>query len=82
VNTVAVEAIHDFYFDTCQRMYVTGDLEDRGGLFAVYEDGEMGKSRAVLSLLLMKHGRAPSLDFGLEGPALHFPAGMIITIVS
>lgn len=75
VNNVAVEAIHDFYLDTCQRMYVTGDLEDRGGIFTVYEDGGMGKSRAVLSLLLMKHGRAPKLGLWFGGSRTSFSSG-------
>jgi hypothetical protein len=58
-NSVAVEEFHTCYFDECsmqaQRLCTAGT----GGIFVVYEKRGMGKSLAAISLLTMRHGRAP-----------------------
>ena len=75
VNSVAVEVIHNWYLDKCSTIYTAQNLGDRGGIFTVFDDPGMGKSQALLSLLIMIHGRAPKFGIWFGGDNSSFRSG-------
>lgn len=72
-HSVAIEEVHDCYFKQCDLQKKMGEIS-RGVLFAVYNRKGMGKSYGCLSLLVMKHSRAPRHGYYFSG-ATTFPTG-------
>jgi hypothetical protein len=66
-HTVAIEELHSCYFDQCDFQTTMNGSEDRGVLCAVYGRKGMGKTYACLSLLAMKHSRAPRHGYFFSG---------------
>lgn len=69
-HSVAVEELHDCYFKRCDLQRKSG-VGQRGALFAVYGDKGMGKTFGCLSLLCMRHGRAPRQGYYFSGSSIY-----------
>lgn len=67
VNSIAVEDLHEAYYTVCRQQFVLETTQDGGVLLVVYGARGMGKSRAAISLLAMKHSRAPRYGYFFLG---------------
>jgi len=70
-NSVAVEELHECYFKRCRFQESDGRTQNWGGISVVYERKGMGKTLATLSLLTMKHGRAPKRGIYFGGATVY-----------
>jgi hypothetical protein len=66
-HSVAIEELHACYFARCNIQTTAEDPRNRGALYVVYGRKGMGKTYACLSLLTMKHSRAPRHGYYFSG---------------
>jgi hypothetical protein len=66
-HSVAIEELHACYFARCNIQTTAEDPRNRGALYVVYGRKGMGKTYAYLSLLTMKHSRAPRHGYYFSG---------------
>jgi hypothetical protein len=69
-HSVAVEELHDCYFERCNLQAKLG-VGDKGVIFAVYGDRGTGKSYGLRSLIGMRHGRAPRQGYYFAGTSIY-----------
>lgn len=74
-SSVAVEELHDCYFDQCTIQMAADCVAHKGCVFVMYGVKGSGKSLSALSLLTMRHSQAPRLGILFGGRTFYKDGG-------